>query len=60
MTMFGELGISQNMFMLSLEIFTAVAFELNNMFSVSLQTLNLPVYPLNLLISSIVTSCKYT
>ena len=60
MTMFGELGISQNMFMLPLESFTAVAFELNNKLSVSLQTLNLPVYPLNLLISSIVTSCQYT
>ena len=34
-TMFGELGISQNMFMLPLEFFTAVAFELNNMLCVS-------------------------
>ena len=58
--MFGELGFSQNMFMLPLEISTAVAFELNNMLCVSKQTLNLSVYPLNLLISSIVISCQYT
>ena len=56
---FGERGISQNIFMLLQEIFTAVAFELDNILCVSLLIQNLSVYLLNLLISSIATSCRY-
>ena len=60
MTVFGELGISQNMVMLPQDFFAyTVASELNNMLCVLLLILNLSVYPLNLLIGSIVTSSQY-
>ena len=59
MTMFGEWGISQNIFMLPQEILTAIAFDLSNMLRVSLLILHLSVYPLNLLIGSMATSCQY-